>query len=376
MEIRRSHGIESQATPIQAFTLVELMVSMAVLSVVGVLILTMVSNVSSVTKRTRDQVESYQGARAGFEALTRTIAQATLNTYWDYYDSTGKAANDTTYNGTPARYGRQSELHFRSGPTDSLFRASNGGLTRPTHGIFFQIPGGITSNSTLKPLNNTLNGIGFFLEFGDDEALRPSFLATETSIPKRYRYRLLQMQQATENLQIYSSSNGTAWFQDPLGFGSTTVNAAARPANVLAENVIALAIIPRLSPAEDDPNNNTSRGASLVRDDYNYDSRTAKSYSATSATGTTMSGTTLHQLPPLVEVIMVAIDETSAQRLAAESGTNPPDLGQKDLFKSISSIADVDADLDKLEKNLVDKKLNYRIYRSVVGIRGAKWSAN
>jgi uncharacterized protein (TIGR02599 family) len=179
------------------------------------------------------------------------------------------------------------------------------------------------------------------------------------------------MQQATENLQIYSSSNGTAWFQDPLGFGSTTVNAATRPANVLAENVIALAIIPRLSPTED------PTGASLVRTtNYNYDSRTAQSYSATSATGTSMSGTTLHQLPPLVEVIMVAIDETSAQRLAAESGTNPPDLGQKDLFKSISSIADVDADLDKLEKNLVDKKLNYRIYRSVVGIRGAKWSAN
>ncbi len=375
MEIRPSQGIHPQMLPSRAFTLVELMVSMAVLSVVGVLILTMVGNVSSVTKRTRDQVESYQGARAGFEALTRTIAQATLNIYWDYYDSTGKAANEYGYSGTPAKYGRQSELHFRSGPTDSLFGASNGGLTRPTHGIFFQIPGGVTSDSTLKQLNNTLNGIGFFLEFGDDEALRPSFLATETSIPKRYRYRLLQMQQATENLQIYSSSNGTAWFQDPLGFGSTTVNAANRPANVLAENVIALAIIPRLSPTEDDPNK-TSRGASLVRDDYNYDSRTAKSYSATSATGTTMSGTTLHQLPPLVEVIMVAIDETSAQRLAAEFGTNPPDLDQEELFKTISDIADVDADLDKLEKTLVDKKLNYRIYRSVVGIRGAKWSAN
>jgi uncharacterized protein (TIGR02599 family) len=113
-----------------------------------------------------------------------------------------------------------------------------------------------------------------------------------------------------------------------------------------------------------------------VTDDYNYDSRTAKSYSATSATGTTMSGTTLHQLPPLVEVIMVAIDETSAQRLAAESGTNPPDLGQDKLFKSLSTIADVDKDLDTLEKTLVDRKLNYRIYRSVVGIRGAKWSAN
>jgi uncharacterized protein (TIGR02599 family) len=370
MEIKRSHGRDSKAASSRAFTLVELMVSMAVLSVLGILILTMVSNVSSVTKRTRDQVESYQGARAAFEALTRTISQATLNTYWDYYDSSGKAANESGYSGTPAKYGRQSELHFRSGPTDILFGTSNGGLTRPTHSIFFQIPGGFTSNSTLKQLNNTLNGIGFFLEFGNDDALRPSFLAGDTSIPKRYRYRLLQMQQATENLQIYSSSNGTAWFQNPLGFGSITVNASARPVNVLAENVIALVIIPRLSSTED------PTGAALVKTDYNYDSRTAKSYSATSASGTSMSGTTLHQLPPLVEVIMVVIDETSAQRLAEQNGTTEPDFGQKDLFKTISSSTNVDADIDTLEKNLIDKKLNYRIYRSVVGIRGAKWSAN
>jgi len=370
MEIRRSHDIDPQEPSSWAFTLVELMVSMAVLSVVGILILTMVSNVSSVTKRARDQVESYQGARAAFEALTRTIAQATLNTYWDYYDSNGKSANESGYSGTPVKYGRQSELHFRSGPTDSLLGASNGGLTRPTHGIFFQIPGGITSNSTLKQLNNTLNSIGFFLEFGNDDTLRPTFLVGNSFIPKRYRYRLLQMQQATENLQIYSSSNGTAWFQDPLGFGSITVNASARPVNVLAENVIALVVISKLSSIED------PSGAALVKTDYNYDSRAAKSYSATSAGGTSMSGTTLHQLPPLVEVIMVVIDETSAQRLAEQNGSTEPDLGQKDLFKTINSSADVDADIDRLEKNLILKKLNYRIYRSVVGIRGAKWSTN
>jgi uncharacterized protein (TIGR02599 family) len=178
------------------------------------------------------------------------------------------------------------------------------------------------------------------------------------------------MQQATENLQIYSSSNGTAWFQDPLGFGSITVNASSRPVNVLAENVIALAIIPKLSSTED------PTGAALVKTDYNYDSRTSKSYSSTSASGTSMSGTTLHQLPPLVEVIMVVIDETSAQRLAEQNGNREPDLGQKDLFKTISSSADVDANIDTLEKTLLDKKLNYRIYRSVAGIRGAKWSAN
>jgi len=355
------------------FTLIELMVSMAVLSLLGVLILTMVQSVSSATKRARDQVESYQGARAGFEALTRTIAQATLNTYWDYYDSTGKPANDGAYNGTPYKYGRQSELHFRSGPTKDLFKAATddpNGLKRPTGAVFFQLPAGFSSNSTLEPLTNILNAVGFFLEFGSDENLRPDFLAGQTDIPFRYRYRLMQMQQPSENLQIYTpdaTTGRTMWFTDPLGF-TATVAEKDRPLSVLAENVIALVIIPKLSLKED------PTGAALVQTDYNYDSRSAKAFSATPASGPGISGTTLHQLPPLVEVIMVVIDESSAQKLAAANGSNPPDFGQGGLFQNLSSSSDVDADLTTLEKNLTDQSVNYRIYRTVVGIRGAKWS--
>lgn len=353
------------------FTLIELMVSMAVLSLLGVLILTMVQSVSSATKRARDQVESYQGARAGFEALTRTIAQATLNTYWDYYDSAGKPANDGAYSGTPARYGRQSELHFRSGPTKDLFGAANDGLKRPTGAVFFQVPAGFSSNSTLEPLTNILNAVGFFLEFGSDENLRPDFLAGLTDIPLRYRYRLMQMQQPSENLQIYTpdaTAVRTKWFTDPLGF--TAAVAEKDTLSVLAENVIALVIIPKLSSTED------PSGAALVKTllpDYNYDSRTETHYSATPASGSPITGTTLHQLPPLVEVIMVVIDESSAQRLAATNGTNPPDFGQGGLFQDLSS-STMDKDLATLEKNLTAQSVNYRVYRTVVGIRGAKWS--
>jgi len=354
----------------RAFTLIELLVSMAVLILLGVLISTMVKSVSSVTKETRDQVESFQGARAGFEALTRTISQATLNTYWDYYDSAGKPANDDAYNGTPVKYGRQSELHFRSGPANYLFGTANAGLTRPTGAVFFQLPAGVSSNATIKPLTKILNAMGFFLEFGSDVSLRPDFLAAVTNIPLRYRYRLLQMQQPSENLQIYTPDATTArtkWFTNPLGFTSSVAE-KDRPVSVLAENVIALVFIPKLSSAED------PSGAALVKTNYNYDSRSAKAFSATPASGAPISGTTLHQLPPLVEAIMVVIDESSAQRLAAVNGANPPDFGQGDLFQTISSSADVDADLATLESNLTAQRVNYRVYRTVVGIRGAKWS--
>jgi len=354
----------------RAFTLIELLVSMTLLLLLGVLVSTMVQTVSSMTRRTRDQVESYQGARAGFEALTRTISQATLNTYWDYYDSDGKPANDSAYSGTPAKYGRQSELHFRSGPTKDLFGAANDALKRPTGALFFQVPAGFSSNSTLEPLTNILNAVGFFLEFGSDENLRPDFLAGLTNIPLRYRYRLMQMQQPSENLEIYTPDATTArtkWFTDPLGF-TAGVAEKDRPVSVLAENVIALVIIPKLSSTED------PSGAALVRTNYHYDSRSAKAFSATPASGGPISGTTLHQLPPLVEAIMVVIDESSAQRLAAANGANPPNFGQGDLFQTLSSSSDVDADLATLEKNLTAQRVNYRVYRTVVGIRGAKWS--
>ena len=344
----------------QAFTLIELLVAMTILCLLGVLLLSMVGNISSLSKRSREQVESFQGARSGFESLTRNLSQATLNTYWDYYDSASNPASSASYNGTPARYDRQSELHFRSGPCSNVLTPATP-ANYPTHAVFFQIPGGYSATNTLKTLTTTLNAVGFFIEFGSDNSLRPDFLSNSTSINERYRYRLMQMQQPTESLQIYSTNTGTAWFTNPLA-------SAVRPVNVLAENVVALVIIPKLSETEDPSN------VALVTNNYNYDSRATKSYSATSASGTTISGTTLHQLPPLVEVIMVALDETSAQRAAASSGTNAPDFGQSTLFTQITNYAGLTNDLDTLENTLRSRGMIFRTYRTVVGIRGSKWS--
>jgi uncharacterized protein (TIGR02599 family) len=364
---KRREGRERREAPwglgsaTQAFTLIELLVAMTILCLLGVLLLSMVGNISSLSKRSREQVESFQGARTGFEALTRNLSQATLNTYWDYYDSASNSASSASYNGTPAKYDRQSELHFRSGPCSNMLTPATP-ANYPTHAVFFQIPGGYSATNTLKTLTTTLNAVGFFIEFGSDKSLRPDFLSNSTSINDRNRYRLMQMQQPTESLQIYSTNTGTAWFTNPL-------SSAVRPVNVLAENVVALVIVPKLSETEDPSN------VALVRPDYNYDSRATNSYLATPASGPPLSGTTLHQLPPLVEVIMVAIDETSAQRAAAINGTNAPDFGQSTLFTTnVTSYAGLTNDLNTLENTLRSRGMIFRTYRTVVGIRGAKWS--
>jgi uncharacterized protein (TIGR02599 family) len=123
-----------------------------------------------------------------------------------------------------------------------------------------------------------------------------------------------------------------------------------------------LIILPKLSTAED------PTGAKLSPD-FSYDSRSTADSSKT------------NQLPPLVQVIMVAIDEPSAIKLAAKNGTAMPKLIPTSLF---TNSANLQQDLDTLEKILTATPgnatgntipLNYIVMNSDVSIHAAKWSA-
>ncbi len=77
----------------------------------------------------------------------------------------------------------------------------------------------------------------------------------------------------------------------------------------------------------------------------------------------------MNQLPPILHVAMVAIDEPSAQRICVND--NPPDFGVQSLFRDPKKL---DADLATLETTLKAKNLGYQIFQADIGIRGAKWS--
>jgi uncharacterized protein (TIGR02599 family) len=100
--------------------------------------------------------------------------------------------------------------------------------------------------------------------------------------------------------------------------------------------------------------------------DYEYDSTEAKSPKEINPQ---------NQLPPLVQVTMVAIDETSAARLSpgtrGSASAPVPDLGLNRLFKKS---ADFDEDLKTLGETLVERRLLYRVFTTHVSIRAAKWS--
>src|SRR4051794_5136535 len=79
-----------------AFTLVELMVSMGVLMLLMLITFGTVDSVSTIFKRTRARIDTFQEARAGFEGMTRRVSQAMLNTYWDYDYPVTNGKPDTT----------------------------------------------------------------------------------------------------------------------------------------------------------------------------------------------------------------------------------------------------------------------------------------
>jgi uncharacterized protein (TIGR02599 family) len=202
-------------------------------------------------------------------------------------------------------------------------------------------------------LDGLLNACGYFVEYAQDSP--PSFFPAQTP---RYRYQLMEYIQPSENLSVYAgpaaAGGSNQWFLTDV------TNPASTDVHPIANNIIALILQPRTSSIG-------ITGTSLsLAPNYQYDSR---------------AGTPpLNQLPPVVQVIMVAVDETSVLRIPAFSQSNESatvihsDL--KGLFTTTNILqqtadADLEADLQTLIGDLTSQHINYRVFQSQVVLRGA-----
>jgi uncharacterized protein (TIGR02599 family) len=328
----------------RGFTLVEMLVSMTIVSFILFTLVAITDSTSRTWRHTTAKVEQFRDARVAFEAITRRLSQATLNTYWDYeYEGTGAARK-------PVRYVRRSELRFISGPGLAGDAGGN-----PAHATFFQAPLGLVEDGRFGEFENLLNTWGYFITFSGDKAWRPPFIKS----PERFRFRLMELMEPSDALSLYKYTGrdpdyaGQNWFTDPLGGGRA-------PAHVLADNVLALVLLPKLSP-EDQAAGGYNDASLAPR--YRYDSTQSRPEAALNPK---------NQLPPVVRVTMVVIDERSASRLADEFGSSMPALGIQGLFQNAD---DYERDLKDLEKELVNRKLSYRVFTTNVSMRGAKWSS-
>lgn len=332
----------------RAFTLIELLVSMTIVSILMIVMVTITGQTSAVWRDTTGKSNQFREARNAFESISRNLAQATLNTYYDYYAADGssrKASDPATF--VPATYGRQSELRFQSGEASSLV---GGAVDKfPSQALFFQAPLGFTQTADNAGLESLLNTWGYYLEFREDSD-RPAYMPGT----KRHRFRLMEFMEPTESLKVY---------QQPDQWLTTAVGGAN--SHVIASNIICLVFLPKLPSLGPSGDPRVDPDGNRLSPTYGYDSTTV----GQAAAGAELNSR--HQLPPIVEVIMVAIDEPSAARL--EQGSTPPEFGLATLFKDASP-ARRKSDLQTLETTLANMKVNYRVFATEVSLRGARWS--
>jgi uncharacterized protein (TIGR02599 family) len=336
-----------------AFTLLETLVATAVFLAILASAFTVFDQSSKAIRQSTTQLDSFQTARAAFDVMTRKLSQATLNTYWDYFDKNGTpyrlAANPANF--APAQYGRYSDLHFTSGPAADLLSSAlpPDYTATTTQGVFFSAPLGLTGDADYQGLPDTLSACGFFVAFGSSRATRPAFIQA----PDNYRWRLMELSSATENFAAMKTATGTSWFTDAVKAGQV---------RAVAENVIALVIWPRLPLQED------AAGTALAAD-FRYDSRTAAAWTGTPPRQPVQA----HQLPPVLQVTMVVIDETTARRW--ENGAAPPPQVTAALDGLFTNdVTRVPQNLEELERRLAESRAQYRVFTSSIAMREAKWS--
>ena len=306
--------------------------------IILVLLLQVIGFASSNWQRVNDNAKAFEGARIAFDSITRQLSQATLATEYDYYNAARVArlsiTNTTALtNFVPDTYGRYSSLHFVSGK--SLLH------TNHSHAVFFQAPLNFDTNqaTAASPASGVLNASGFFIRYSDDSSARPTNVSGTLPAP-RTRYRLMQYLQPTANLDVYRDGSAASWFLEDLDKSS----------HVLAENIVAFVVLPKL-PDE------SGEAPDYLAPGYDYDSRT-------NWTGGSQP-LQMHQLPPVVRVAMVAIDERSALR--------DPTLGS--TFKGLfTKPADFQTNLAVVENTLRNARANYRVFQTDVPLRAAKWS--
>jgi uncharacterized protein (TIGR02599 family) len=362
-------------TPLQAprvlrqrvagFSLVELLVGVAIFAMLLIAMGQMVASVQRTYVRTKAKTEQYRGARIAMETIARRISQATLNSYWDY----------DYYPGTqqPKEYVRNSELHFTSGPAHRLLPAT----AKPVgHAAFFHSPFGVDEGAGTEAMHDLLNGWGYYVTFDSDKERLPGFMAKDPKrFPLRYRFRLMEFREPSNEIHIFQptpSSTGigtlaliqTQTTQDAINswFGASL----ASNSEPLADNILSIIIQPLR------PTRSPTDIATDIAPDYLYDSRRFK----WAAPNDALASRTRHQLPPSVLLSVIAVDESSWSRLPLNTATALAErlrtLLGRTLFVSSGKLPQ---DFQTLQVELNKEKVDYRVFSTQVPLRAARWSA-
>lgn len=322
---------------------------MVILAMMMLIITSVIGQAQRSWRSASSRVSQFREARQAFDTVTRNLRQATIDTSRDFYYSNGTPVPATPLE-APAGYRVQAKLGFKIDRADNIVKGAGGSANLPGHAVVFQAPLGKTGDSFFDPLNNLLCARGYFVMFGSDSDFVPRKLASR--LQSKYRYRLMEYQPNTEDNTVYGP-DARDW---------TTLNYTRVQENIhpVAENIVMLALGASFTPA--------STGASTAPDlasaassefQYVYDS-----YVEGGGLGSA------YRLPHTVQVVMVAMDEESASRLAQQLGSSAPNpVGASGA--SFTTPSQLKGDLEKLTNYMNEKRINYRVFSSSVLILAA-----
>lgn len=373
-------------TPDRGFTLIELLVAMAVLSIVLVAIVISMQGVQSAWRLTRTAVREHQEGRRALETVVTNLSRATLAARWVPNDL------DAPVNSGPSALVTESDLHYVSGSSAILLpnlRNASG------HAVFFQGPfgypgaansSGVAPDSALyQTLPHVLNAWGYYVEFGPDPLILPSFMTSSRQgrppPPRKFRFRLMEFRQPAHELPLLVRAPGAArpalatlsgrdslyeWFRQPVFNSQAGSSAYQRRASVVAENILALVVVPY------DPQLGVLRSSASdsnlpyqLAPDYHYDSRRFQW-----EPGSVLGTVTRHVLPPSVEVAVVALGEDDWETLSEGAALQQGESLRAVMTGLFNIAANFKNDLQLLERELQSRRLSFKIMTQVLPLHG------
>lgn len=371
----------------KGFTLIELLAAMLVLSIVLVAVVVSLQGVQSAWRLTRTAVREHTEGRRALETVAISLSRATLASRWAPDHSTASLTG-----AGPTALATESDLHFVSGPGSLLLPNLR---NRSGHAVFFQGPFGFAGtargsaaspdSALYRTLPHVLNAWGYYVVFGPDPVILPSFMTAprqgRPAPPRKYRFRLMEFRQPAHELPLLLRAPGADrpalaalqtrdalydWFRQPVFNSQAGAPASERRASVVAENILALVVVPydpQLGILRDGAS--ASNAPYQLAPDYHYDSRRFQ-WEPGSALGTV----TRHALPPSVEIAVVALGEDDWENLNQNAAMQQGES----LLGFMSGLFQVAAnfrhDLDTLERELIRRRLSHQIMTRVVSLHG------
>jgi uncharacterized protein (TIGR02599 family) len=154
---------------------------------------------------------------------------------------------------------------------------------------------------------------------------------------------------------------------------------------VLAQNILALIISPRL------PTDGTAAACDYdVAPNYFYDSReyqlATQVNSGSDRNGVPIKQVTRSQLPPVLEITLLAMDDRSWQSYLDRGGSDSRYLDYVNTrFRTVGPLAvrsnpaheqKLKEDLEELQRMLSEDKISHRVFSCSVELRAAKWTTD